>query len=35
MQQIIQISNTAHNGIYDITRNVEAILAESAAGGPA
>jgi len=29
MQRIIQISTTAHNGLYDITRQVEAIVAES------
>ena len=29
MQQIIQISTPAHNGLYDITRQVEAIVAES------
>ena len=30
MQQTIQISTPAHNGLYDITRLVEAIVAESA-----
>ena len=29
MQQTIQISTHAHNGLYDITRQVEAIVAES------
>jgi len=29
MQQTIQISTTAHNGLYDITRQVEAIVLES------
>ena len=29
MQQLIQISTTAHNGLYDITQQVEAIVAES------
>ena len=29
MQQNIQISTPAHNGLYDITRQVEAIVAES------
>ncbi|MEN8203892.1 MAG: YjbQ family protein [Bacteroidota bacterium] len=29
MQQIIQISTPAHNGLYDITQQVEAIVAES------
>ncbi len=29
MQQTIQISTPAHNGLYDITRQVEAIVAES------
>ena len=29
MQQTIQISTTAHNGLYDITWQVEAIGAES------
>jgi len=29
MQQTIQISTNAHNGLYDITRHVEAIVAES------
>jgi len=29
MQQTIQISTSAHNGLYDITRQVEAIVAES------
>ena len=29
MQRTIQISTTAHNGLYDITRQVEAIVAES------
>jgi thiamine phosphate synthase YjbQ (UPF0047 family) len=28
-QRTIQISTTAHNGLYDITRQVEAIVAES------
>jgi thiamine phosphate synthase YjbQ (UPF0047 family) len=28
-QKTIQISTTAHNGLYDITRQVEAIVAES------
>ncbi len=35
MQQTITISTPAQNGLYDITRQVEAIAAESAAGGPA
>ena len=30
MQQTIKISTPAHNGLYDITRQVEAIVAESA-----
>jgi thiamine phosphate synthase YjbQ (UPF0047 family) len=29
MQQTIQISSPAHNGLYDITRQVEAIVSES------
>ena len=29
MQQTIQIATPAHNGLYDITRQVEAIVAES------
>jgi thiamine phosphate synthase YjbQ (UPF0047 family) len=29
MQQTIQISTPAHNGLYDITRQVEAIVNES------
>jgi secondary thiamine-phosphate synthase enzyme len=29
MQQSIQISTPAHNGLYDITRQIEAIVAES------
>ena len=29
MQQAIQISTSAHNGLYDITRQVEAIVSES------
>jgi len=29
MQQSIHISTAAHNGLYDITRQVEAIVAES------
>ena len=29
MQQIIQISTSAHNGLYDITRKVEAFVAGS------
>ncbi len=29
MQQTIQISTSSHNGLYDITRQVEAIVAES------
>jgi thiamine phosphate synthase YjbQ (UPF0047 family) len=29
MQQSIQISTPAHNGLCDITRQVEAIVAES------
>ncbi len=29
MQQTIHISTPAHNGLYDITRQVEAIVAES------
>lgn len=29
MQQTIHISTPAHNGLYDITREVEAIVAES------
>ena len=29
MQRIIQISTTAKNGLYDITRQVEAIVQES------
>jgi thiamine phosphate synthase YjbQ (UPF0047 family) len=32
MQQTIHISTPAHNGLYDITRQVEAIVNESAAG---
>jgi thiamine phosphate synthase YjbQ (UPF0047 family) len=31
MQQTIHISTTAHNGLYDITREVETIVAESGA----
>jgi thiamine phosphate synthase YjbQ (UPF0047 family) len=29
MQEIIQISTPARNGLYDITRQVEAIVSES------
>jgi len=29
MQQTIHISTPAHNGLYDITRQVEAIVEES------
>jgi len=29
MQKTIQISTPAHNGLYDITRQVEAIVSES------
>jgi len=29
MQQTIQIPTPAHNGLYDITRQVEAIVSES------
>ena len=29
MQRTIQISTTAHNGLYDITQKVEAIVSES------
>jgi secondary thiamine-phosphate synthase enzyme len=29
MQRTIQISTSAHNGLYDITRQVEAIISES------
>ena len=29
MQRTIEISTSAHNGLYDITRQVEAIVAES------
>ena len=29
MQRTINISTPAHNGLYDITRQVEAIVAES------
>jgi len=29
MQKTIHISTPAHNGLYDITRQVEAIVAES------
>jgi thiamine phosphate synthase YjbQ (UPF0047 family) len=29
MQQTIHISTPAHNGLYDTTRQVEAIVAES------
>ena len=29
MQRTIQISTPAHNGLYDITREVEAIVSES------
>jgi len=29
MQQVIHISTPAHNGLYDITRQVEAIVSES------
>ena len=29
MQRIIQISTPAHNGLYDITTQVEAIVSES------
>ena len=29
MQQAIQISTSAHNGLYDITRQVETIVSES------
>jgi thiamine phosphate synthase YjbQ (UPF0047 family) len=29
MQQTIKISTPAHNGLYDITRQVEAIVNES------
>ena len=31
MQQTIQISTPAHNGLYDITRQVEAIVTDSGA----
>ncbi|MEN8203895.1 MAG: YjbQ family protein [Bacteroidota bacterium] len=29
MQDVIQISTPAHNGLYDITSQVEAIVSES------
>jgi thiamine phosphate synthase YjbQ (UPF0047 family) len=29
MQKIVQISTPYHNGLFDITREVEAIVAES------
>ena len=29
LQQTIQISTTAHNGLYDITAQVESLVAES------
>jgi thiamine phosphate synthase YjbQ (UPF0047 family) len=29
MQKNIQVSTPSHNGLYDITRQVEAIVAES------
>jgi thiamine phosphate synthase YjbQ (UPF0047 family) len=29
LQQTIQISTPSHNGLYDITKQVEAIVAES------
>jgi thiamine phosphate synthase YjbQ (UPF0047 family) len=29
MQKTIQISTNAHNGLYDITRQVETIVSES------
>jgi thiamine phosphate synthase YjbQ (UPF0047 family) len=29
MQQTIKLSTPAHNGLYDITRQVEAIVTES------
>jgi len=29
MQQIVQISTSSHNGLFDITRQVEAIVTES------
>lgn len=29
MQRIIQIATTAHDGLYDITRQVEAVVAQS------
>jgi thiamine phosphate synthase YjbQ (UPF0047 family) len=29
MQKTIQIATPAHNGLYDITRQVEAIVSES------
>ncbi len=29
MQKTIQISTPSHNGLYDLTREVEAIVAES------
>jgi thiamine phosphate synthase YjbQ (UPF0047 family) len=29
MQQTIHLSTSSHNGLYDITRQVEAIVAES------
>jgi thiamine phosphate synthase YjbQ (UPF0047 family) len=29
MQKIVQISTPAHNGLYEITRQVEAIVSES------
>ena len=29
MQRIVQISTAAHNGLFDITRQVEAIVQES------
>ena len=32
MQQTIHISTPAHNGLYDITRQVEAVVAESGIG---
>ena len=29
MQEIIQIATPSHNGLFDITRQVEAIVSES------
>jgi len=31
MQTIIQISTPAHNGLYDLTREVDVIMSESGA----